>query len=259
MAGILPIVGHIDRLEPFREEARKRGVPEENTARWITAVTLPCAMLHLADDAPQGAPAAGTIGGRPHLPADMPLPRLPFLASVDLAAIPWDATGLPLPADGTLLFFADTKDLSPVGGNSPHLLVYLPAGTPVTERTPPSPSDEHWPEPFPEAELRMTLDPSLPNRAECSEGHPYGDELGGAWWDASDSVATPGMLQIGGHPWVWSNDPRPSGDWVLLAELGVDDMLDNDLCLTQWVIRPEDLAAHRFDRARASFDMVGES
>jgi hypothetical protein len=257
VAGILPIVDHIDRLEPFREQARLRGVPEEETARWIADITLPCAMLHRPDEAPEGARVAGTIGGRPRLPAYVPLPRLPFLASVDLAAVPRDATGLPLPEDGTLLFFADTADMSSPPGDAPHLLVYVPAGTPVTERTPPSRSDEHWPEPFPEAELRVTVDPSLPNCAEGSEAHPHGDELGSAWWNASDDVATPGLLQIGGHPWVWNNDPRPGGDWVLLAELGVDDMLDNDLGLTRWVIRPEDLAARRFERAQASFDMVG--
>ncbi|MGW1025411.1 hypothetical protein ACWD4J_17175 [Streptomyces sp. NPDC002577] len=48
----------------------------------------------------------GRFGGRLLLPADTPDPAHPFVASIDLAALPADATDLPLPPDGRLLLFA---------------------------------------------------------------------------------------------------------------------------------------------------------
>ncbi|MEU0837235.1 DUF1963 domain-containing protein, partial [Streptomyces sp. NPDC005969] len=68
-------------------------------------------------------------------------------------------------------------------------------------------------------------------------------------------------VQIGGYPWVWNNDPvtdydHGPGDWVLLAEFG-SAVVEGDMGRVDWVIRRDDLAAGRFTRARACYDMVG--
>lgn len=248
-----------DRFATFRAEESARGVPEEQIEAWIAANTLPCASLSRREDAPEDAPIAGTVGGRPHLPADVPLPRLPFLASVDLAAIPPGMTSLSLPADGTLLFFADTNVTSSFPGDGAQQLIYVPAGTPVAERRPPTDHAEDWPAPFDQAGLHVFGEVTVPNRTPVTtvyrSGAAWSDLL---WWQAAHDptreVTDVGLVQIGGHPWVWFEDPRPDDGWVLLAWIGTDDILDNDHTLIRWVIRPEDLAARRFDRAQALFE-----
>ncbi|MDX3325945.1 MULTISPECIES: hypothetical protein [Streptomyces] len=105
------------RFRPFREEAEAQGVPADDVERWL-ATARPCATLTLSDD--DTGPLVGRFGGPLLLPSDTPDPGHPFVASVDLVALPADATDLLLPSDGRLLFFAgselveiweDTKDL----------------------------------------------------------------------------------------------------------------------------------------------------
>lgn len=74
-------------------------------------------------------------------------------------------------------------------------------------------------------------------------------------------MQTGGTVQMGGYPWVWNADPTTDydhgpDDWVLLAELGGEDLTEGDLGIIDWVIRRDDLAARRFDQARACFDMT---
>lgn len=118
-------------MDPFRDEARSCGLPEDEVERWLGTVRR-SAMLSLAGEAPPDGLLAGRLDGLPPMPNDEPVPDLPFLASVDLAAVPSSATDLPLPENGTLLFFADTED--PWSGDDWHRLVYVPVGTPVSER-----------------------------------------------------------------------------------------------------------------------------
>ncbi|MFJ8025395.1 DUF1963 domain-containing protein [Streptomyces sp. NPDC096311] len=243
-------------MDPFRDEARSRGLPEDEVERWLGTVRL-CAMLSPAGQAPSDGPVAGRLGGLPPMPEDEPVPDLPFLVSVDLAAIPPGATDLPLPKDGTLLFFADTED--PWIGDDWFRLVYVPAGTSVSER---GPGGEWPPQVHPAQDLYLTIESSLPNRGSDTEEFPHGSELGSVWWETCGEMQTDGPVQIGGYPWVWNGDPitehdHGPGDWVLLAEVGGDDLTEGELGIIYWVIRRDDLAGRRFTRARACFDMVG--
>lgn len=250
------ILGAMTSMDPFRDEARSRELPQEEVERWLTTVRR-CAMLSPAGQTPPDGPVAGRLGGLPPMPEDEPVPDLPFLASVDLAAIPPGATDLPLPTEGTLLFFADTED--PWGDDDWSRLVYVPPGTPVSER---EPGGEWPPTVHPVQDLHVTTEPSLPNRGSDTEEFPHGSELGSVWWKTCDQMQPGGPLQIGGYPWVWNADPvtehdHGPGDWVLLAEIGGEDLTEGDLGVVYWVIRRDDLAACRFNRVRACYDTVG--
>ncbi|WP_170156117.1 DUF1963 domain-containing protein [Umezawaea tangerina] len=241
-------------MDPFRDEARNRGVPEEEVERWLGTVR-PCATLDSTDDHADGPPA-GRVGGPPPLPDGVPAPTKPFLAVVDLAAVPADATDLPLPPDGTLLFFADTEDPGP--GEDWFQVVYVPAGTPV------STTDSGAGESYPVADLRLKVEPSLPNRVSSTEEFPHGFELGSVWWKTCSRIQDGGIVELGGYPWVWNWDPvadhdhDPDDDWVLLASINGKRLSEgDDLGLINWVVPRADLAARRFDRVEAYYDQAG--
>lgn len=242
-------------MDPFRDLARDRDIPPDEVERWLDKILRPC--VNLGAGEPTDGPVVGRFGGLPSLPEGEPLPDLPFLASVDLAAIPPGATDLPLPKDGTLLFFAETSELAPLRGRDWSRLFYVPAGTPVSER---GPEDGRASKVHTAHDLRLAIDPSLPNHGHLyDDGFEHGDELGEVWWDISDEVQTDGWVQIGGYPWVWNNDPvheydHGPGDWALLAEFGADD--EGLLGTVHWVIRRDDLAVGRFAGARARYDIV---
>ena len=84
-----------DRLSRFRGEAIARGIPTDDVERWL-ATARPCATLTRDGD----GPVVGRFGGPLLLPADTPDPATPFVASIELAALPSDMTDLPLPCDG---------------------------------------------------------------------------------------------------------------------------------------------------------------
>jgi len=240
-------------MEPFRDEARRRGIPEDEIERWLDTVR-PCATLDWTDDHADG-PVAGRVGGQPPLPEGVSAPHKPFLALVDLAAVPADATDLPLPPDGTLLFFADTEDPEP--GEDWYELIYVPAGTAVATGAAESGSD-------PGKDLRLKTEPSLPNRASNTEEFPHGFELGSTWWKTSSKIQDGGIVELGGYPWVWNwnpvtdHDHDPDDDWVLLAAInGKRLFVGDDLGLVNWVIPRADLAARRFDRVEAYYDQAG--
>ncbi|MGW5884023.1 DUF1963 domain-containing protein [Streptomyces koyangensis] len=242
-------------MDSFHDLARDQGIPPDEVERWLDATVRPCAMLGAGS--PNDGPVAGRLGGLPPMPEDEPVPDLPFPASVDLAATPPGATDLPLPKDGTLLFFADTSESTPWTRRDWFRLVHVPVGRPVSER---GPGGERPPRVHSAHDLHAVIDPSLPNRGDHTEEFPHGEELGEVWWETAGDVQRGGSVQMGGYPWVWNNDPvtdydHGPCDWTLLAEIGADD---GDLSgRVHWVIRRDDLAAGRFARARACYDTAG--
>ncbi|MEV7141273.1 DUF1963 domain-containing protein [Streptomyces tauricus] len=273
-----------NRLRPFHDEAIARGVPADEVERW-TATARPCATL--ARDADRGGPVVGRFGGPLLLPADLPDPAHPFVAAVDLAALPADTTDLPLPPHGQLLLFAfpETADDHEAMGSA----VYVPVGTAVVER------DRHAWNPydfddyeamfqeFPQGELRARADVSLPyhHAVDSREkpgsgplpGHPRAEELVAVWNRTREAVAPEGPLQIGGYAneEVVHTDPvaravsravraaeagrwdgpvsDDAADWVLLADWQAGmDVQGWESSSVHWVIQRADLTARRFDR-----------
>ncbi len=268
------------RLAPFREEAAGRGIPAEDVERWL-ATARPCATLALSGD----GPVVGRFGGPLVLPADTPDPKHPFVASVDLAALPADATDLPLPADGHLLLFVfidEVASCTTVGS-----AIHVPAGTAVVERDRnawnPDDVDDYRRafERFPQGPMRVTTDVSLPYHcavalegepwSEPPPGHPRAEELVAVWEKTFDAIATDGPLRLGGYAteeavhtdplhdlvryarhaveegnWAGPVSDDPS-DWVLLADWHVR-VSGWEGATAHWGIQRDDLVARRFDR-----------
>jgi hypothetical protein len=150
-----------DRLSLFRDKAIARGIPADDVERWL-ATARPCVTLTRGGD----GPVVGRFGGPLLLPADTPDPAHPFVASIDLAALPAGATDLPLPSDGCLLLFAFPEIAADpeVTGS----VVYVPIGTTVAERDKHAWNSFEWEdatamfEGFPQGPLRATANVSLP-------------------------------------------------------------------------------------------------
>ncbi|MDW5328913.1 DUF1963 domain-containing protein [Plantactinospora sp. KLBMP9567] len=206
----------------------------------------PCAVLSSKVD----GPVVGRGGGPVMLPPDVPLlwsseePEY-LIATLDLAALPEDATGLSLPPDGHLLLFA-VVDLGEADGLCGHV-VYVPAGTVVEARELDysdsdsslyafSTSEDLLAELRDLGELRLKYDVSLPDhdffpddvivdRAE----HPHANELREAWREVErDDEESSGWppLRIGGYASEqdgWG-DPVTQSTQTLahLDELGIE-------------------------------------
>ncbi|MFG2959012.1 DUF1963 domain-containing protein [Streptomyces sp. NPDC048291] len=278
-----------DRLDPFRAEAVERGVPADGMDRWLTTAARPCVTLRRDGDG--DGPVVGRFGGPLLLPADIPDPAHPFVASIDLAALPADATDLPLPPDGHLLLFAypETADDYETMGSA----VYVPAGSPVVERDRHAwnpfdiDDDEAMFEEFPQGPLRATPQVSLPCHhtvelpGEPGNGplpeHPLSEQLVALWASTRDRMAPEGPLQIGGYADEEAIDTDPVAtavswavkaveagrwegpvsadvsDWVLLADWQAGmDVEGWESATVHWVIQRDDLAARHFDRAFTS-------
>ncbi|MFJ9775472.1 DUF1963 domain-containing protein [Kitasatospora sp. NPDC101157] len=224
------------------------------------------------------------IGGDPLLPHGVSKPSDPFVASVDLAALPSGATGLPLPADGHLLFFSGV-DLHGIGGQVSDAVLYVPVGTPTS----PSALEHGRREPYRPRELRtvwhqlsapMPESFALDSWGEFPEDEQFelADELSDAW--AHGGGFRPSWdLQIGGHPVSPQNDPvhytrdpqeeagpgerggtaheGDTDDWSLLATWRCgDDVTELDSGVAHWVIRRQDVVARRFDRVHRYVEMA---
>ncbi|MFE4058602.1 DUF1963 domain-containing protein [Streptomyces sp. NPDC059096] len=281
-----------DALRPFHDEAIARGIPEDDVERWL-GTARPCLALAQcgADGDDGGGPVVGRFGGPLLLPADVPDPAHPFVASIDLAALPADASGLPLPPDGHLLFFAFPELRSSY--ESEGSVVYVPAGTAVTER-----DRNAWNsldfddeaamfEAFPQGPLRALPGVSLPYHhsvdipeepwSEPLPGHPRAEELAEVWEDTHDAIAPASSFRIGGYACdegVYTDpigiaalragqaaeagrgDGPVSGDvsdWVLLADWYAGmDVQGWESATVHWAIQREDLAAWRFHRVFTS-------
>ncbi|MGW0134296.1 DUF1963 domain-containing protein [Streptomyces sp. NPDC003299] len=267
----------MDRANRFRAEAASRGLPAEEVEEWIR-VARPA--VYLAEGGE--GPLVARIGGDPLLPQGAPKPSDPFVASVDLAALPAGATGLPLPADGHLLFFSGT-DVH-VSAHVSDAVLYVPAGTPTV----PSSLGHSWREPYRTRELRTVWHQPSAQMPESfaldrwgdfpeDEQFELADELADAWADVG-GYRPPWALQIGGHPVSpqndpvhYARDPEQSGhseqdgtahgegddDWALLATWRCgDDVTELDSGVAHWVIRRRDVAARRFDRVHRCVEMA---
>ncbi|MET7680804.1 DUF1963 domain-containing protein [Streptomyces sp. NPDC005423] len=269
-------------LRPFRDEAVARDIPADDVERWL-ATARPRVTLTRDGD----GPVVGRFGGPLLLPAELPDPAYPFVASLDLAALPADATDLPLPADGQLLLFAFPESAGAY--ETMGAVVHVPAGAAVTERdrnawNPYDIDDfETMFAAFPQGPLRAVTGPSLPYhhavdlaRAPWSEplpGHPRAEELVEVWESVQDAVAPAGSLRIGGYAdeeaiytdpvaraassaveaagaGRWDGEVSADvSDWVLLADWHAGaDVQGWESASVHWVIQRADLAAGRFDR-----------
>ncbi|MFE6225978.1 DUF1963 domain-containing protein [Streptomyces sp. NPDC057854] len=252
-----------DRANRFRTEAADRDLPSEEVEEWIRS-------LRPAVYAAEGGdgPLVARIGGDPLLPHGAPRPSAPVVASVDLAALPPDATGLPLPSDGHLLLFSGTE-VQGVGRQASDAVLYVPAGA----ETSPSPVGDGLREPYQVRELRtvwhqpsakMPESFALDRWGELPEDEHFelADELDDAWADGGGH-RPPWTLQIGGHPVSPQNDPvhdargpEDADAWTLLATWRCgDDVTELDDGVVHWVIRRGDAAARRFDRVHRYVEM----
>ncbi|MCX5377886.1 YwqG family protein [Streptomyces sp. NBC_00091] len=213
---------------------------------------------------------------------------LSFIASVDCAMLPAGAVDITLPAEGTLSFFyfdgqlddgealvlAEDRE-SRAGAR----VLYTTADETCGERDAPAglkpyprvplaarpgmTATEPW-----HPQVRDAFAPGAPlgNRYD----HPVcGQDFLDAVWEFGDEAGH----QIGGHAHSIQNpveievaeavtdgdvswgDPaldKEIGNWVLLAQFDSDDAADmmwGDAGVLYWLIRPQDLAERRFDRA----------
>ncbi|MET2719037.1 DUF1963 domain-containing protein [Streptomyces harbinensis] len=252
--------GNTGRADRFRAEAASRGLPAREAEAWIRA-TVPGTFVAQGGD----GPLAVRMGGDPVLPDNAPDPCHPLIARVDCPLIPPGATGLPLPAAGHLLFFADPE--LGLRGPMSDAVRHVPAGTPAAVRRvtagrgPFEPQDmrtmwHHLSPPMPEsfAEARWE-DPD-------DEEYELAEELESAWTHVGGSWPT-WTFALGAHPVVINDDPLrlvgdeapDGGDWALLATWRCDERAGGlDAAVVSWMIRRQDLASSRFDRVYVHVD-----
>ncbi len=168
----------MDRYEQFRRAAIEQGIPDDEVGRFAEHLRFEIS----ARGADPGEEVVGQSGGLPRLPVGVEWPGggspLPFIGSVDCAALP-RAEGLPLPEDGSLLFFLHHEEdlLAPLTtGEQPYArALYVPAGTETVVASPPPGHDSarffHEDLPFliPEHQLAASVRPVLPEWIEESD------------------------------------------------------------------------------------------
>ncbi|MFH8972751.1 hypothetical protein [Streptomyces sp. NPDC017890] len=273
------------KLDRFRDAALAHGIPAADVERWL-GLARPC--LVLASDVE--GPVVGHFGTPVMLPSDVALPQRSdepsdapefehLVATLDLAALPEDATNLPLPADGRLLLFAwpgleSSEDDTCSSGHA----VYVPAGIAVEERKVEyhyGPDHELGGVDFDgelRGELRVKYDVSLPDYGNFGgdpllDEHPRAGELRRVWSDVrADGYWHKGpQLQIGGYALDaegWGDPVRQCayaagvdgprrGDWALLAQWH-PGMYDLESVTMYWAISEDDLLARRFTPARVT-------
>jgi hypothetical protein len=219
--------------------------------------------------APDGeGPLVAQLGGDPMLPSDSPEPYGQFVGAVDCALLPLNATDLPLPSDGQLLFFADPEVAN--RGVKPGWVTYVPTGTPVTRRpVEMTLRDAYEPQQLRTLWHQLSWPRDVSGYQDQGDGHLDGndtllDQLDAAW---SHVVGwrPDWTLQIGGNPDFINWDPVQAarddvpdyGDWVLLAawECG-PEVQELEFGQVHWVIRRQDLVDLRFNRVYGYIDMV---
>jgi hypothetical protein len=273
----------MDHQGQFRRAALEAGIPSDEVGRFTRHLRVAIRLGGSPGDGP-----VGQFGGSPRLPVGLEWPlagggRLPFVFSVDCAALP-RIDGFGLPADGSLLFFLDhEKDhlASASGDQSYARVVYVPAGaeTEVAERTAGGEQyevgatlvaelpdwggdeDEDDLSPFQEQLAR-----DLPHLDElCALAYrlwPRGTGLASAYLGgyADDEVITSlaeqtlagreqaGEIVVPVAKWyshVEAEKQRLTSEWLSLARFSLAD----ELYSGSFVIRHDDLAAGRLDRA----------
>ncbi|MEU1787652.1 YwqG family protein [Streptomyces sparsogenes] len=255
-------------------------LPADLADRW-TALLRPAAHLRKAGPAD---PVVGRLGGLPRLPDGVDWPvwegrgPLGFVAAVDCAALPGEALDISLPADGVLAFFyyGDEDDDALVDTADPNTwpgarVLHLPPGSAAAPERP-APAGIT---PYPEMGLTVHTAPSAPDFDSLALTAAFGEgELPDAFQRAVWQHQSGAAHQIGGHAQsvqtaveivvahgalggreVSWEDPRIEKEaegWVLLAQFDSDedaDMMWGDDGALYWLIRPDDLAAGRFERA----------
>jgi hypothetical protein len=120
----------MDRYEQFRRAAIDKGIPSDEVDKFAGQLRFAIWAHACGPD----EEVVGQGGGIPLLPVGMEWPSregwtpLPFIASFDCAALP-RVEGLPLPTDGSLLFFLHHEDDHVEGGEELARVLYVPAGT----------------------------------------------------------------------------------------------------------------------------------
>ncbi|WP_430785417.1 DUF1963 domain-containing protein [Actinoplanes sp. G11-F43] len=288
----------MDHRERFHRAAVERGIPEEEIAAFA-------GFLRFAIGTGPGYDGVivGQMGGLPRLPVGMSWPvgdgtmPLPFIASLDCAALP-RVDDVPLPADGTLLFFLhhdrafdEREEWDKDDEREYARVVYVPAGTPMVSAEKPDHPEEVFYNTrlsFVGAEQRLAaaVHAELPRWFEDDEpAAPAGDDdhlglrlphlaqlcdLARKLWPENRA-----SLQLGGYTWGtgalatrhMSHTPevemaernlgpgrrgaeleretlRIMREWVTLAQF-----VPEDVYRARFLIRRDDLAAGRFDRA----------
>jgi uncharacterized protein YwqG len=274
-------------------------LPPALAQRW-TALIRPGMELHAAGP---GEQRVGQLGGLPSLPDDMAWPvwdgegSLGFIASIDCAQLPPGAFDIAIPDSGTLLFFYfDSSDgiFDPdqppktVGVWDPSSLagaqvIYIPAGTPITERA--APSDITAYEFVPLSATPIFTGPDWSHsgfRAACHDlpaedrafldDHANGDnfvnalrELAPLKWHHIGGHALPvqdaveyevAQAQLGVQSPFDDQTIRALHEeaqhWTPLLQIDSDDEAEmswGDLGTLYWLIRPDDLASQKFESA----------
>ncbi|MFI1286791.1 YwqG family protein [Streptomyces sp. NPDC020858] len=213
---------------------------------------------------------------------------LSFIASVDCAMLPAGAVDITIPAEGTLSFFyfdgqlddgealvlaedreswagarvlyttADETcgERDAPAGLTPYPRVPLAAHTSMTAAEP-------W-----HPQIRDTFAPAAPlgNRYDhpvCKQDFldamgEFDDEVGHQIGGHAHSIQNPVEIEVaeavtdGDVSWGDPALDKEIGNWVLLAQFDSDDAADmmwGDAGVLYWLIRPQDLAERRFDRA----------
>ena len=130
-----------------------------------------------------GEPTAGYLGGEPELPAEVAWPTweghgpLYFVAGLDCAQVPTQHLDIPLPEDGTLLFFYfDGLGDSSVAYNDPDSVIngtrvlYVPAGTETAPRARPDGAGA-----YPRLDLAGELIATVPDNGNAALIDAFGD------------------------------------------------------------------------------------
>ncbi|MFC8093411.1 DUF1963 domain-containing protein [Streptomyces sp. NPDC057301] len=258
-----------------------RLLPDEAKNRWLSLLR-PSIGLDLGDGE---GPVVGHLGGLPELPKDTPWPTwqerpLALMASLDCALLPRKELDIPLPEDGTLLFFRYESEEDPgdcidlyIGGEDFELgagtkVLYIPASVPTRLRPAPEGREVIKREPLRLNRAMLTMPDYGDMRLRDADLHaPLDSNAGAKAFDAVGDLVH-GLygghfMQIGGYA-DWYDQPeedllarrllgpeateeavrQEASNLVLLARF--ED--DSAYTILYWLIRREDLAARRFDK-----------
>jgi hypothetical protein len=298
------VLDKVNWREPLADTVREHLPPD--LARRFIELLRPAFNLDTHID----GPVVGQLGGLPMLPDDLhwpvwkisankPMAPLPYRAGIDCGALPSNQLDIPLPAAGTLHFFADSDcfDDEEPGQHRGSRILYVPAGVDVRERQPP-PYDPTWVDqvvsepvelrarliasapwyyspfmaaafwqPGPDYDFGEGPDPNWMDTAASSMletlpdgfgdalldySHRYVHLLGGYvppvqrspeydMWPRSDYPFRDDNTQTGGPGQGQAGPGRQPGRLLFSME--------DDIFRLDWVIRPDDLAALRFEAA----------
>ncbi|WP_159104604.1 DUF1963 domain-containing protein [Plantactinospora sp. BB1] len=219
----------MDYYGRLRHEAMERGIPVAQVSKLADHLRF---AIWVGAGSDWDGDVVGQSGGLPRLPAGAEWPSngenpLPFVASLDCAALP-KIEKLPLPVDGSLLFFLDHEgafDAMCSGHDEEYARVlYVPAGT---ETVPPPSSGRDIPDPDPERRLCAKVEPQFPNWLEPDDEEvdplegaseiarqlaselTHADELIALTYELWPAETRGGELCVGGYTWTIGGSESP--------------------------------------------------